>query len=370
MSTLQAQQKAQKLAINSVDVHCHGVGHFDFTEIAEIDLAEIEEILTKKQHKSILTLYLLEKNFDAFFDLMEQFSIGKSKGRYPHIAGFGLEGPLLASHGGTPHKGVWQPSKAQWQKIAQTGGLGLRYVILSPDAEIPNGNQFDMNKPPKDVAWITDTLLIGNVLPTPGHFTKHDPVRSARLLQQLFDRVAEWGKGPTLSDHLLNDMPHNFKHAWRTQSEKAKKDNEISQLHMEEWTLGNIEEKLGPVPATMIRNAKQGLVKIAQNFDGEHVDLAIVKKMVELIGAENLLMMTDSIESKRLAGRELTMKEGSGLLYQGEDIVAAGSKNVTTQIENMLSIGLSIEQIKLITHNNPTNLLFNYAKDYEKVIDI
>ena len=83
----------------------------------------------------------------------------------------------------------------------------------------------------------------------------------------------------------------------------------------------------------------------------------MVKRTVELVDAENLLMMTDSIESKRLAGRKLFMKDDSSLLYQDEGIVAAGSQNVSKQIRNMLKIGLSKDQITIITEQVPTELL-------------
>jgi N-acetylglucosamine-6-phosphate deacetylase len=107
----------------------------------------------------------------------------------------------------------------------------------------------------------------------------------------------------------------------------------------------------------MIRNARKGIVKICQNFDGEHVDLAVVKKSVELLGAENILMMTDSIESQKLAGRKLHLRQGSALLYQDDGIVAAGSQGVHRQIENMLSIGLSIDEIKQITYIVPSRII-------------
>ena len=97
------------LARNSIDVHCHGVGRFDFTEINEIKFQEIEDILAQRHHKSILTLYLPQTHFDDFLYMMDIFADGQRSGKYSHIAGIGLEGPLLASHGGTPHKGVWLP---------------------------------------------------------------------------------------------------------------------------------------------------------------------------------------------------------------------------------------------------------------------
>lgn len=342
-----------------LDVHCHGVGRFDFTQITDIKLQEIEEILSNRSHRSILTVYLPEPNFDDFLIFMKQFYHNKENGLFSHIIGISLEGPLLASHGGTPLQGVWQPSKLQWQQLAECGHFGLIYVIFSPDALV-----FD--KAPSsainDIIWLSETLLNKGVLPAAGHFTKEDPQYSAEALQAIYDVVAKWEHGPTITDHLYNDMPHNFKHAWRTSKEKKLRDSEIQALNLDSWNIDNLEEKLGIVPATMIRNAKKGHVKIAMNFDGEHVDLAIVKRTIEIVGAENFLMMTDSIESKRLAGRDLMQKKNCSLLYQQEDIVAAGSLDIKQQLKNMQKIGLTDKQIQQITVINPNFVLAQRLK--------
>src|ERR1700733_7241692 len=96
-----------QLAEASIDFHCHGVGRFDFTEIPKLDLEEIEDILAEKKQKTVLTMYLPKPHFEDFLELIEKFYQGKKAGKFNYIAGFGLEGPLLASHGGTPEKGVW-----------------------------------------------------------------------------------------------------------------------------------------------------------------------------------------------------------------------------------------------------------------------
>ena len=196
-------QQVNSLVNDAIDVHCHGVGRFDFTEITNLNFLEIERILASRHHNSILTLYLPENNFDDFLNMMQLFSVGKEAGLYPHISGISLEGPLLASHGGTPKIGVWSPSKEQWQRLSECGKLGLLYVIFSPDA------------PEANITWITEKLLQGGVLPAAGHFSKENPLNSAKKLQSIYDVVASFGECPTITDHLYNDMPHNFKHAWR-----------------------------------------------------------------------------------------------------------------------------------------------------------
>jgi hypothetical protein len=349
-------EKVISLAKQAIDVHCHGVGRFDFTEIPELNLPEIEAMLASREHRAILTLYLPQNNFEDFLQLMDEFDAGRKAAKYKNIVGIGLEGPLLASHGGTPHKGVWNPTKRQWKMLSECGKRGLVYSIFSPDATLDSTGSSSLDTPATNVQWIAETLLDGGVLPAAGHFVKSNPVYSAVALQSIYDVVRACGKFPTLTDHLYNDMPHNFIHAWRTPEARLKRDQELKAMNLDSWTLDNIEEKLGSVPATMIRNAQEGLVKIAINFDGEHVDLAILKKTVQLVGAENILMMTDSIESRRLAGRDLSMHEGSTLLYQDEDIVAAGSQGILQQIDNMMKIGLTSREIKLITQEVASSL--------------
>ncbi len=337
-----------KLANSAIDIHCHGIGEFDFTALDQIDLAKIEHILAIRNHYAILTMYLHETRFAAFLNLLEKFHQGKKLAKYQHILGFGLEGPLLSSCGGTPHDYIWQPSKRQWQQLVACGKQGLIYNIFSPDVEFLKHKS---NSHPNNITWLVETLLDGGVLPAVGHITKNvsNIQNTAIKLQLIYDIIAYWGYGATITDHLYNDMPLNFRHAWRTPAVKMCRNKDIKNLNLSSWSSSNLEEKLGLIPATIIKYAKKGLVKIAMNFDGEHVDLAIVKKTVEIVGAENLIMMTDSIESKMLANKKLTQLQDSTLLYQDENIVAAGSQNIASQIKNMQLIGLTAGEIKLIT---------------------
>ncbi len=85
------------LVEQSIDFHCHRVGPFDFTKILKLNLDEIEAILAKRNQKSILTLYLPKPQFNDFVKLMETFHQGRKAGKFKHIVGFSLEGPLLTS---------------------------------------------------------------------------------------------------------------------------------------------------------------------------------------------------------------------------------------------------------------------------------
>ena len=82
-----------------------------------------------------------------------------------------------------------------------------------------------------------------------------------------------------------------------------------------------------------------------------------MKKTIELVGAENVLMMTDSVESKKMVGRHLHTRQGSTLLYQDDGIVAAGSQGATRQIANMLAAGIVPKDVQLITGIVPMEIL-------------
>ena len=349
----------KNLIEQSIDFHCHGIGDFDFSELKNSDLIEIENILSSRNHHIILTAYLPKKNFNRFLELLEYFHEGKNKSLFNHIIGIALEGPVLASHGGTPEIGVWFPTELEWEKIASCGDKGLIYSIFSPDVHLLK------NYSGPDVRWITETLLSGGVIPSLGHFLKINPQESAKAVQSIFDVVKRLGRFPIVTDHLYNDMPLKFKHAWRTSVEKNNRQEQLKALDLNSWTLDVLDEKLGPVAAVIIRNALEGIVKPCINFDGEHVDLDILKKTVELVGAENIILMTDSIESRSLGGSKLFTKEDSSLLYQKEGIVAVGTQSIEKQINNMLSIGLNNKQVDLITNINPREVLQNQV-DYLK----
>ena len=253
----------------AIDFHCHGIGRFDFTDLDALDLQEVEGLLAKRQHCSILTIYLPKNNYHSFFSLMDRFSLLKSHGKLPHISGIAIEGPLLSSRGGTPENSTWVPSKRQWQQLASCGKQGLVYIILSPDAPCfdQNHESNNLDSPAPSIEWVCETLLQEGVLPSPGHFAKDDPKQSMKALQALFDTVHAFNQ-VTVTDHFLNDMPHNFTHAWRNEQERQHRLLDLENINPHAWHIDHIEEQLGLLPATMIRNAHRGVVKICQNFDG------------------------------------------------------------------------------------------------------
>lgn len=323
-----------------VEVHCHGFAGVDFSEFAQLDLELLEQVCAAEGVLSIPTLYLRHDRLADFEAFMQRYHGMRGAGRLPHVVGVALEGPLLASHGGTPASTVWAPTKAEWERLALLGDLGLCYMVLSPDAFTPasdfHGQVRALQHP--GFEWIIPTLVSHGVRPALGHFTRADPARSAELVGEIVDMAwaSEWGgRGArVVTDHLFNDMPLNIRHAFRTSRARQQRDAVLAAYDLPGWTLQAMAEIAGPVPAAIMREAAAGRIAACINFDGEHVDLAIASRAVEIMGVEHSMMMTDRCDSARLGGQDLTLGEENGLWYQEGGIVAAGSQPLAKQMRN------------------------------------
>ena len=344
------------------DFHCHGIGNFDFTHPSDIVLEQIQSSLYTENVNSIITIYLLRNNIEDFEDFVAVYYDGKLSGKYPNIVGIALEGPFLSSIGGTPRRGCWTPTINEWLRLFKLGHSGLIYIVISPDAEIPAETDY-----PPNMIWIIDNMLNNGVIPALGHFQKDNPAASAEKTRLILEHVKNNYDIPIVTDHLFNDMPLNFKKAWRTFDELQNRTNELQEILDANWTFNNMYETLGDVPATIIEYARQGVVKVCVNFDGNHVDIEICKKAIDLIGSENLLLMTDRIQSKVLGGQYLIEKFNNTLLYQSDGIVAGGSQSVMRLLANMMQCHIASSDIYNIAFKNPFDYL-NTIHDYKNSI--
>jgi N-acetylglucosamine-6-phosphate deacetylase len=328
-----------------VEIHCHGIGSIDFSDFADLDLAALNATSAAEGVLCVPTLYLRRDRLDEFVAFMRRYADMRAAGLLPYLPGVALEGPLLASHGGTPAATVWPPTKAEWDKLASCGPLGLVYVVVSPDALTRESDLYDrLDRHHPDLPWIIRTLVQAGVRPALGHFTRTDPIRSAHLVEEL---VAEaWATesdmtgARVVTDHLFNDMPMPIRHAFRTRRARAERDALLSAYDLPSWNLADLDEQVGPVPAAIMRLCHDGKVASCINFDGEHVDLAIAVRAVEIVGRSNIMLMTDRCDSARLGGQDLQRNSENSLWYQDGGIVAAGSQPMDRQIDNARSLGL------------------------------
>lgn len=327
-----------------VEFHCHGIGPYDFSEL---ELLEFENINRQAHFEGIYcipSIFLPHSKLESFVDLMVSFSQAKKRGYYSNILGISLEGPLLASFAGTPEKGNWAPTKEEWKKIASCGELGLVYTVLSPDAMTQKSYLYSsLTSSHPSLEWITSTLVEAGVKPALGHFHKGNPEESAEMISRLLAAAQKVSNhaGPevVITDHLFNDMPNHFRHTWRTLEQKARRYQELKQARLDEWSIDTVHRIAGHVPGTLIKAAAEGLLTICLNFDGEHIDLEIARKVLELIGSKSIIAMTDRIDVPYMGGQNLQKQDGNNLWYQEKGVVAAGSYTVDRLMHNLRAIG-------------------------------
>jgi N-acetylglucosamine-6-phosphate deacetylase len=329
-----------------VEIHCHSMGNVDFSDFRELDLRALDAIAAAEGVACVPTMYLAREKLDEFITFMRLFHQMRRAGLLPFVPAVALEGPLLASHGGTPAATVWPPTRAEWTRLAACGPLGLAYIVISPDGLTPESDLYSqLGLAHPDLEWIVRTLVESGVRPALGHYTKLKPERAAELTYELVD-IAHRSESPiagarVVTDHLFNDMPMTIKHAFRTRRALAERDALVESYDLPSWNLDDLPHQVGPVPAAIMRLCHEGKVASCINFDGEHVDLAIAARAVEVIGASNIMLMTDRCDAARLGGQDLYRGSENTLWYQDGGVVAAGSQPLDKQLFNARRAGVS-----------------------------
>jgi hypothetical protein len=353
------------------EVHCHGLGELNFTDLDQFDLLEVERLSALEQVVTIPTIYLPKPNFEPFLRLMHRFASMRDDGLLPHVAGMAIEGPMLGSFGGTPEQGVWPPTASEWEQLAACGPLGLAYMVVSPDAWLPGSHLVDaLSSQHPPLAWVVRTLVEHGVRPALGHFTRTDPTASAAAIEEVLavaavaggDVGGSGGRGTVITDHLFNDMPVNVPYAWRRPADQQRRAEELERLELASWSLDDLDRTLGPVPATLIRAAHDGAIVVCLNFDDEHVDLAVAHRAAELIGIGGLMAMTDRTDAATLGGQRLHHEPGTNLWYQEQGIVAAGSTPIDCQLRNMERVAMPEHRAWDVASFTPTRVFDRRAR--------
>lgn len=333
--------------------HFHGLGSIDFSEMTPDDLPALDALAAERELEVLPTVYLRREHLPEFTALVETYNAYREQHPGTRVRGFAVEGPMLGPEGGIPRAGVWTPTVDEWRRLADLGPRGLRYIVMAPDAmeledEIGPGFTF---------ADLVTGFYDGGCRLALGHFHRDDPDRSAKRMERLVWFLHErYESSPylVLTDHLFNDMPRNFRHAYRTADEQAVRKSELAQFLATPWTRENLPELVGPVPAAMLAMAADGRLFPCLNFDGYHVDLAVAERTVDYLGAGKLIVLTDHTEVATMAREELT-DDGSYLWRRDDGKVAAGMSGPERQRENMTSIGLSDGDIDRMFWTNPKN---------------
>ncbi|GAB3443052.1 hypothetical protein GCM10027570_10790 [Streptomonospora sediminis] len=342
-------RKRQKVLI-----HTHGIGKFDFSSLTPEQLPRVNSAARAAQMRIVPGIFLRHEYLDTFTRVLHRYAAERD--RYDQLLGFSVEGPLLGRVGGVPPRGIWSPTADEWERIAELGALGLRYVVFAPD-----GGDLDTRLEGETTYRdVIDLFYTNGVRIALGHFRHDSPelsaARSAAVIDYIQDR---YGPSPdlVLSDHLFNDMPRRFRHVWRTPEERAERAAQLAAFLAHDWDSADLNSLLGDVPAVLVRAAARDRMLPFLNFDGDHVDLAVCDRTLDHLGPDRVIGITDDTPLPELAGETLHHRQGSGLWYRDDGIVAAGSGGIPRQEANLAAIGRDHHTFDRLFRINPERAL-------------
>lgn len=335
-------------------IHTHGIGTIDYSSMSPEELGAVHELAAEGGFDVVPGVFLGRDRISALADVMCAWHENRSS--LPAIPGFSVEGPLLGRTGGVPPRGIWSPTAREWERIAALGRYGLRYIVMGPDMgdlddELDDGLSY------RDVI---DLFYANGVKIALGHFQHDAPELSAERTRAVIEHVQDrYGPGPEvlLTDHLYNDMPRAFRHVWRTAQERSRRAEQLAPVLAADWDTADLDRLLGPVPATLLRAAREGRLLPFLNFDGDHVDLEVCRRTLEHLGPERVIGITDDTGIPFLAGEELHHREGSGLWYRSDGIVAAGSRGLAAQRRNLAGLTTDDTAFDHLFRRNPRRAL-------------
>ncbi|MBI3704968.1 MAG: hypothetical protein HY244_14250 [Rhizobiales bacterium] len=236
--------------------------------------------------------------------------------------------------------------------MAEWFSLGLRYFVLAPDI-FALQDDIDRSFTFADLlALIYDS---GGRIAV-GHFDGASPELSTERFNEVMNYIeAGYERSPylILTDHLFNDMPRAFKHAFRTPNARVHREAELAKHSSSTWQASSLPTLLGPLPAAILVAARDKRLTPALNFDGGHVDLAICRRVVEFLGADRIIAITDHTETFTIAGETLVRDDDTKLLYRPDGVLAASFVTQEEQRLNMQNIGMNTDDINFVQYKTP-----------------
>jgi N-acetylglucosamine-6-phosphate deacetylase len=256
-----------------VDIHCHGASGGEFPSGAEESARRAITFLHSRGTTTLLAS-LVTASPNSLIGAVRNQKLLADEGL---LAGIHLEGPFLAHS----HCGAHDPN------LLMAPDLNLAEALLNAAdgylktmtyaAELPGAPE------------LVDLLARHGVIPSLGHTGAGTDTAAASLARARMSLAAAGYQGyrgrPTVT-HLFNGMPP---------------------MH---------HRSPGPV-AACLREARAGNVTVELIADGTHLDPQMVRTVFELVGAENIVLVTDSMAAAGLSdghyalgGSAVTVSEG------------------------------------------------------------
>ncbi|MGB9035806.1 MAG: amidohydrolase family protein [Paeniglutamicibacter sp.] len=262
-----------------IDLHCHGAAGGDFPSGDREKIATAIEHL----HRSGTTSFLASLVTASRADMLASATVLSEFAQRGDIAGIHAEGPFLSTArcGAQDPAFLSDPEPDFVDALIDASAGQLRTMTYAP--ELPGADA------------LLEQLVSQGVVPSLGH-TDADASTTAASLALAREELASAGvdgftERPTVT-HLFNGMPPMHHRA------------------------------PGPV-AACLEMAAQGKIIVELIADGVHLDPDMVRAMFNLVGAESIALVTDSMAATGLADGTYKLGPAEVMVSNGEARLAS-----------------------------------------------
>jgi N-acetylglucosamine-6-phosphate deacetylase len=302
-----------------VDLHCHGALGSDFSEGS----VEGARSAARHLHSRGTTTLLASLVTGSPEHLVRNLTALRTVADEGLIAGSHLEGPFLASGQCGAHDPalLLEPDPRLMAELLDVAGASLASMTLA--AELPGAS------------GLVDLLASRGVIPSLGH-TAADNNAAAGFLQHAAAGLAgsanPTGRFRPTVTHLFNAMPS---------------------LH---------HRSPGPVSASLSA-ARAGNAVVELIADGVHLAPETVKLVFDLVGAENIALVTDSMAATglqdgqyRLGSLAVTVDQGVARV-DSSGAIAGGTSTLLDVVRSTVAAGVGLKDAVLAASRVPAEVL-------------
>ncbi|MFJ7749025.1 N-acetylglucosamine-6-phosphate deacetylase [Arthrobacter sp. NPDC097144] len=283
-----------------VDVHTHGGYGTDFPSA---DAASARKAV-HRMHAAGTTTLLASLVTAAPADLLAGMEVFAGLAETGDVAGIHLEGPFLSAArcGAQDPRWLLTPDPVFAQALITAGRGYLRTMTYAP--ELPGADD------------LVDLLAAHSVVPSMGHTAAAAQDAAASLARAAAGLRPRPGAVPTVT-HLFNGM---------------------DPIH---------HRSPGAVTAAL-RAARAGAAVVELIADNTHLDPYLVGSMFELLGADNITLVTDAMAAAglsdgkyRLGPADVEVRNGVARLESGA--IAGGTASMLDLVRNAVAAGVPVE---------------------------
>lgn len=302
-----------------IDLHCHGAAGGDFPAANE----ESSRAALAFLHGSGTTTLLASVVTASRPDLLAAIRSLKPLGQEGLIAGIHAEGPFLshARCGAQDPRWLLEPDLGLLRDLIREADGWLKTMTYAPELD--------------GASELVDMLAGNAVIPSLGH-TDCDSQTAAASLEQAAQAIARAGRAgpgarPTVT-HLFNGMPP---------------------MH---------HRRPGPV-AACLRLAEAGTIAVELIADGVHLDPETVRMVFGLVGAENVVLVTDSMAATGLPDGDYDLGPSSVSVTEsvaklkGTGSLAGGTATLLDVVRRTIAAGVSPARAVASATSVPARLL-------------